>query len=119
MNDEIHNEVFSDIKLGFFMVKNSVIENYDLTVGAFWLYCCLSKFAYGKSECFPSIATLAKLPRVVSAKRGVSEQAIRNWTSELVQAQLISVKYTEAYGNTYRLLDVSERRLGGGQLQLR
>src|SRR5208282_4124185 len=47
------------------------------------------------------------------------EQAIRNWTSELVQAQLISVQYIEGYGNTYRLLDVSERHLGVGQLQLR
>jgi hypothetical protein len=110
--DELNNQVENDVKLGFFMVKNSVIEQYDLTIGAFWLYACLCKYSFGKSTCFPSIKTLSKLARAGLTKKGVTKQAIRNWTEELISKKLITVSDREGNGLLYTILEVAETVTG-------
>ena len=108
MPDEPLDLVQSDVKLGFFMIKNIIIESYDLTLGAFWLYSCLSKFSWGKGSCFPSTKTLAKITRAGPKESGVSEQAIRNWTDELISKKLITVNEQVGKGKVYTLLEVAD-----------
>lgn len=106
--DELKGKVESNVKLGFFMIRNSVVDDYDLTLGAFWLYACLCKYSFGKSTCFPSIETLSGLARAGSKKKGVTKQAIRNWTEELVSKKLVTVSNVKGNKLIYTILEVDE-----------
>lgn len=108
MPEEVFDTVKSEVETNFFMIKNVIVDAYDLTIGAFWLYACLAKFTYRKGYCFPSIKTLASIARSGPKEAGVSEQAIRNWTDELVSKKLISVVEKIGKGKTYTLLNVAD-----------
>ena len=101
-------EVRDERRVSFFIIDNVVLDESNLSPGAFWLYSKLVRYAQGKADCFPSLNTLAKAG---DCSRGT----IVNWRKELVDAKLINfeTRETEKSGhcNTkYTLRDVAKKK---------
>ena len=95
----------------FFMVDNEVLDDYDLSVGAFWLYSTICRESMGKGKWSPRLNELAKKPRSGKSK-GVTPNCLRNWREELVVKNLIRIEEHEGQPSTCIILDVPKKSKG-------
>src|SRR5689334_1801473 len=74
----------------FAQVLLEIIEDSNLSPGAFRLYTLLVAYSRGFGACWLSQRTLAE-------KLGVSERTVRGWTVELEQSGYITVEHRRAF----------------------
>ena len=84
--------------MDFTIIPNEVMNNKNLSHGAFKLYSVLASYCYGdKNTCYPSQATLAE-------RMGVSVRTVRRYLQELIDAGLVQKKRRGSISNLYTLL---------------
>jgi hypothetical protein len=100
MEDDDRGVTVSDRrKWNFFQVNNEILDNYDLSLGAYWLYSKILRHSGVKDCCFLSLNRLAKDCRLggnEASQRGVSRQSIINWRQQLIDKKLIRVERRES-----------------------
>ena len=89
---------------GFTMVPNFILTKPDLSVGAKLAYAMLLKYAWADHAVYPGQQTLA-------TDMGAGERSVRNYLTELEQAQLLEVTQRGlGRTNLYRLHVVVQRK---------